>query len=282
MYCRENTKKQQLNPTSFSSLIKELGRKWKEMPFHVRADYEAKAQHENSLRADLLSSPLPTKSGNHATTKQAEAVKDKSFRKFLIRAKPKRALLNQQNFQNSCSWKSSGLGLADCNSALRQDLYDYTSPQSHPVVQLRDCLHSPLPALLPCHPPPSSCHDATCGVLHGQCVKLIRSPHAQSFIKRLVEYACNDKIYQGCCISFQVENNILRRVSTTVMLLIGAVYKKPASIVFVRLHSVPDSANYSIMGDYLEPKFVMGSKVLDDLLHDFKEVPTHLSFSLHK
>lgn len=281
VYCREHTQDKQLSPGSFSALVKELGQSWRNMTPDDRADYHSRAEHENCLKADLLASPLPTKAGKNRTDIQKQAEKDKGFRKFLIRSKPKRSLLNQKNFNQSQAWQSHGLGLADCHSALRFDLYDQTSGLTHPSECLKRHLHNDLSPLPACEPP-SSCHDQTCGVIYGQCVKNFKNHFAQLGQNRLVEHALNAKLKNGTCLAVQVENNVCRNKSDQVLLLIGAIYKKPASIVVIRLYQLNGVALHSLLGGHPAPTFVVGAKFLDDLIRQIGVEPTHLRVAVRR
>ena len=282
VYCREHTQDKQLSPGSFSTMVKELGQSWRNLSPQARAEYLSRAEQENCVKSELLASPLITRTGKNRTAVEEQARANKGFRKFLIRSKPKRALLNQANFNHSPAWQSHGLGIADCHSALRWDLYDQTSQLSHPSDCLKQHLHSPLPPLPACKPQSSSCHDQTCGSIHGQCVKNFKSPFAQLGQTRLVEYALNAKLKSGACLAVQVESNACLNKSERTLLLIGAIYKKPASLVVMRLHQLNGVGLHSLLGNFREPTFVVGAKFLDDLIQQIGAEPTHLRVAVHR
>ena len=248
----------------------------------ARSEYLTRAEHENSLKSDLLASPLPTKTVKNRTAVQQQAETNKGFRKFLIRAKPKRALLNQTNFNHSPAWQSHGVGVADCHSALKWDLYDQTSKLSHPSDCLKQHLHSPLLPLPACEPQSSSCHDQTCGVIHGQCIKNFKSPFAQLGQTRLVEYALSSKLKSGTCLAVQVESTASLIRSKQVLTLIGAIYKKPASLVVMRLHQLNGVALHSLLGGFGVPTFVVGAKFLDELIDQIGAEPTHIRVAVRR
>lgn len=266
VFCRQNLQKKQLSPGSYGNTIKALGQQWKSMSKKDRSDFQVLAEAENSTRAELLNTPLPTASGQHCTEEQSRAEASKSLRKFLIKVKPKRAMLNDANYQRSPAWSAHGLGVADANSALKLDLFDEVSDVSFPSQILKDHLHSPLPAVSNSELD-NDIHNQSCGVQFGQCRSSFKSGLRNLCQLRLSEHLITNSITIGTLMTLQVGNETFNCLSSPVTVLLGVVYRKPALIVFLKLYSVA-TEKYSLLGPFADPSFISAEHLLDDLLQE--------------
>jgi hypothetical protein len=283
VFCREGTQSKQLNPADFSALIKDLGSRWKRLPAETRAAYQVQAEHENALKADLLQSPLPTKTGKHRSEAQSHAEQNKGFRKFLIRAKPKRSLLNQRMYTDSSGWSAHGLGIADAHSALKLDQFDTMSSQSHPADCLNAYVHSPLPSIPPCTEPAAiASHDQSCGVAHGQCIRCVRHPIVHLCQRRLVDHLVRSDIKIGSCVSICVIDQSSNSKSFEACVFIGVVYKKPAMVVLLELHGTDSPDVYNFLGSFAMPSMLVATKLLDSMVANLSADPSHIQVTTQR
>jgi hypothetical protein len=263
VFCRQQLQNKQLTPGSYSTAIKALGQQWRSMSKEDRSDFQVLAEAENGRRAELLQTPLPTATGKHCTDAQSTAQASRSLRKFLIKVKPKRAMLNDANYQRSPAWSAHGLGLADANSALKIDLFDEVSDLHSPAQRLQDHLHSPLPAVSFARSE-DNIHNLSCGVQFGQCRQNFKSGLSSLCQLRLADYLTTNSIMVGTLLTLEVSNETLNEASSPVSVLLGVVYKKPAFLVFLKLHQVAPE-KFSLLGNFTDPSFVTGEQLLDDL-----------------
>lgn len=263
VFCRQKLQNKQHTPGSYGNAIKALGQQWRSMSKQDRSDFQVLAEAENSVRAELLQTPLPTATGQHCTEAQSSAEASKSLRKFLIKVKPKRAMLNDANYQRSPAWSTHGLGLADGNSALKLSLFDEVSDLSFPAQILKDHLHSPLAAVSMAESE-DNIHNQSCGVQFGQCRQNFKSGLSSLCQLRLSEYLITNSIMVGTLLILEVANETLNEASSPVSVILGVVYKKPALIIFLKLHQVAPE-KYSLIGHFTDPSFVTAEQVLDDL-----------------
>ena len=68
----------------------------------------------------------------------------------------------------------------------------------------------------------------------------------------------------GTLLILEVANETLNEASSPVSVILGVVYKKPALIIFLKLHQVAPE-KYSLIGHFTDPSFVTAEQVLDDL-----------------
>lgn len=281
IFCREHSQQKQLTPALYATLVKNLGRQWQGMNASEKATYQVRAEHENMLKQQLLTSLLPTKTGKHKSSLQTEAEANKAFRKFLIRAKPKRAQMNQTEYTASQHWSSHGLGLADSYSALKLDLFDTTSAQSHPAQQLEAYIHSPLGPLPDFVKPSRNIHDVSCGVIHGQCTRCIRHPQTATWQQRLVEHLLRADIKVGSCISVTLFDKAANTRSADTFVLVGVVYKKPPILVVVRLRETANPMIKSLLGSHEVPSMMLGNFFFDDMISAWGKSPCHIQVARH-
>lgn len=272
----------QLNPSSYKDLVKNLGRQWKEMSKENKAQFQVRAEDENSFRNELLKTPLPTPAGKHQTEAQSHAAGRKSFRKFLIRAKPKRALINQDLFERSDTWQSHGLGLADHRSALKLELFDTTQDQSQAATILKNNLHGELPRSVPPETLPDTFHNISCGALHGQCKCNFRSSMRHLAQLRLSEFIVSNSLIVGSCLSLRMLSTNPEFKSPAAYVLLGSMYKKPCLVIMLQLHPTSDPLVFSMLGSYSAPSFTTAAILLDQLTQKLGTHPVGFTVAQHE
>lgn len=271
-----------MRPQQYSETIKRLGRSWKGLNPEEKQQYHMQAMFENQDKQELLATPLPTASGQHRTEKQLKAEADPAFRKFLIRSKAKRSRHNDTNFRASRSWGQNSLGMADAQSALRPELLDTGSCQSHAAEMLQKHVHSLLPNPNSAEAGAEACHDFTCGCLYGQCIRTLSSKVTKLCHTSLAAYFLKENVSNGTLVRLQLQATVHMKQSQPVFCFLSVAYKRPALHIYLLLHPTDRPGVLSLLGNHSMPTFWTSYKLFTELSTKLEHEPDVLEIMLYK
>jgi hypothetical protein len=220
----------------YTSKVRGLGKDWNKMSVEEKMPYRVKAEYENTVRANLMETPLPVKGARDvvgATVAGKEACKKISAH---------RLGLNDNLLANHPSW-GGPLGLSDFKGALKASLINMQLGDEEIDAQVREWMCPNKPRLPFQEGDGSKPHDVCFHRFGGMCKDAPHCKFADSFVKQFGSHLQDSNVMTGALLEFSAN-----ALANSTWFFLGVVVKKPKLHVLLKADSIEGMVHLATHG----------------------------------